>query len=1606
MLKYLSKLKFRRRLHRCHAPFMLLAGAIAAVWAFTAVAASEPAATALRADIEKLASLQDRSTGTPGNRSAAVYIRGVFETLGLEEVGAHKFSVPVIVNDESRLSMPGRELSIDITPVILNAITPQTISPDGINGPLVYVANGDMSDFNGKLIEGAIVLMNIDSGKNWLNAASLGAAALIYVDGDATLKMLYKEKMELSPIQFPRFRMEKSTLRNIFGDFESSPEGIVAPRVQLTSKISWQEVVSENIYGLIPGSDPQLRDQLVIIEAFYDSTTMLPGYSPGADEGCSIATLLGLAHAFVRQPPGRSVLLVATSGHAQTLAGMREMIWSIVSRSKDLRDIEKELQAVGKQSRNYLKLLEDTLDEEALEQFLRENDGNGKEFLSALKDRIKTEVDTLSRRLMRLRLLGDDKVDQDLIQTLAQQRFTLRRLVWRTSLADLSAEDKHSLQALLPLAAEDHKRLLADTNRQLKLLASARDFRSVAKSLEIAAVVSLHLSSHGNGFGAFNDGWLYPLRPRVNRVPCYSLLDEVLRKGAKPTGATPSLYRDTLRPSSLRTWQSCFLDKPFLGGEVSALAGYLGFTLATVNDARAHWGTPADGLQNVNWSYAAEQSAQIAALLKFVTTAPALHDGNLPRDGFTSVTGHAKFLRHGELFADQAAPETIIMAFQGKGRYYSRVDNRGVFCLKGVATKKLVQDKVIIEGYRFDPVTGEVIWAIDKKQTGKSAYRLEIRRSNVETDLIMFGCRQMTLFNLLEPRSFRYMSKIQLIDTRREAKPSRYWWSRIDTRSSVIASMYVEPGSRIKITLSDTVLKHKLILLNADADNPEGVGYLVDEWPNLYHTDFLTARDMWALLGPRIENLETNGIFNERISRLRQEGIVALKNASQALEDRAYDRFAEAARRSWALASRVYSDIDKTQKDVLFGVLFYIALFVPFAFCMERLLFAYTNINKRIIAFCAILLLLIAVIYHIHPAFRLAYSPTVVILAFFIMGLSFVVTLIIYFRFEEEMTRLQKRAHRMKISEIGRWKAFTAAFLLGASNLKRRRLRTALTCTTLTILTFTVMSFTSVKSMRLHTRLKYKDQAPYHGYLFKNVNWFDLPREAFSSMSNYFEDIGIAVPRVWLEDSDPTRSLNIPIQYKGHSYAARGLVGLSADEDRVTGLDRILVGGRWFRPDERRTIILPERMAKDLGLTLKSLPNANVKLWGLPFKVVGVFSGKALMEHPDLDDEPITPVTFPSEVSMEMTEVEMEALASGEEIRTFQSRYHHIDGDLTVIVPYQTLLSMGGKLKAIAVKPETTLRRVQAEDLVDRFGLTLYTGEAKGIYLYTASDTMSYSGVPNIVIPLIISVFIVLNTMISSVYERKREIGIYTSVGLAPSHVSFLFIAEALAFAVISVVLGYLLAQVSASLFAETTIWEGITVNYSSMAGVAAMVLVMLVVLISAIYPSKVAAEIAIPDVNRSWKMPPAKGNILDITLPFLMSQREHLSIGGFLFEYFQGHRDVSHGLFSADELRFDIGKCYIPPETTSEALLPAESVDVAVQPDNGEYLQLYVDIWLAPFDFGIMQSATIAFCRAQDDHGYLEIRVRLTRYAGEANAWCRINKAFVHNLRKQLLIW
>lgn len=1559
---------------------------------------TEAAADAFKQDIANLASMGDRSTGGAGSQPAAEYIKRRLTRMGYENVGAHYFATPIIHTGGSSLTLPGRGTIRPIRPFIGNAVTPPATPGRGIEGSLVYVGNGELKDFNEKPIEGSIVVMELDSGKNWQHAANLGARALIYIDRGRSSNLLFQDKFELSPVEFPRFWMPASEVDALFGPPASAPGGLLAGRARLTSDAQWQNVIAKNIYCLIPGSREEFKEELILVEAFYDSKTFVAGLSPGADEACGVATLLQLAQFLKHNPPQRNVLLVASAGHAQALSGLREMVWALTSSSRELRKATKALRVLINDSRSAIKgLSQDVGDLSEKELLLAEN---------VLRERIKTEADEAARRLIRLRLSADKDRHQQQIRELTSRRQMLRRLLWAASLAEagLKPEERTLLRQIRPRALADRKAVLADAEQRRMLLNSANKFRGDAGAYDVISAVSLHLSSHGDGFGAFNYGWLYPFKPKISRASSYRELDRLMQEAAQQAQSlveTADMFKDTLRPSRQRSWQSYFLDQPALGGEVTALAGCRGFTLVTTNDARSAWGTPYDTVEKIDYGFAVDQAAMICHLVARLGNADTLDRDKPPRRGFSMIEGRANFLRQGELFADQPAPGTLLLIYQGPALFHVIVDQMGTFSMHGLADAKHSFHKAILEGYKIEPGTGRIVWTIDKKQTGKDAYRVKIRRQAMETDLILFAGNGITLFNLLEPRTLRHLTKPKIIDGRREAAPVKYFYSRLDTWTSTIATFFLEPGTPLKLTLSDSVLNKKMILLNNSPKNALGNGYLVEKRSALYPTEYYVAHDMWTLLGKRIRNIESHGIYSERIHNLHNEGMDALEQAQQAWKARQYDRLLASSSKAWALANRVYEDVEKTQKDVLYGVLFYIALFVPFAFCAERLLFSYANIYKRIIAFLVILVLLVAVIYNVHPAFQLAYSPMVVILAFLIMGLSLLVTMIIFFRFEEEINRFHRRAASAQQDQLGRWKAFAAAFLLGVSNLRRRRLRTALTCTTLVILTFTIMSFTSAKTLRLESRIKYALQSSYQGILLKNVNWRDLPAEAHVTIANTFPHSATAVPRVWLEDEDRTRAPRIPIRRNGNTFLAQGMLGLSFGEPAVSGMDTILKAGRWFRADDRRTVLLPEHMASNLGIDPSDVAGRTVQLWGMAYEVIGIFSSERLQAFTDLDGETMTPVIFPREISAEMTEEVVSALESGDDIRDFQSRYQHIEGDLTVIVPFQTLLSMGGRLKAVAMRPDN-LNDLQsmAQALVDRYGFSLFSGEPGGTFLYNASDSMSYSGIPNIIIPIVISILIVLNTMICSVFERKREIGVYTSVGLAPSHVSFLFVAEAMAFAVLSTVIGYLLAQTSASFLAHTPLWSGITVNYSSMASVGAMILVILVVLISVIYPSKVAGRIAIPDINRSWTLPPAEGNTMTVALPFLMTYKEHRSIGGFLYDYFEGHRDITHGGFSTANIMFEF-VCAVPPSGAMVEKIPHEYIEAF-----NECLQLKSDVWLAPFDFGIMQQVNLQFAPSMDLNGFLEISVELTRQSGEANAWHRINKAFLNNLRKQLLIW
>jgi hypothetical protein len=85
-----------------------------------------------------------------------------------------------------------------------------------------------------------------------------------------------------------------------------------------------------NVVGVIPGRDPGLRDQVVLIDAHYDHLGTRPGqagdsiYNGADDDASGVVAVMEIARALARGPaPKRTVVVAATTGEEVGLLGTR-----------------------------------------------------------------------------------------------------------------------------------------------------------------------------------------------------------------------------------------------------------------------------------------------------------------------------------------------------------------------------------------------------------------------------------------------------------------------------------------------------------------------------------------------------------------------------------------------------------------------------------------------------------------------------------------------------------------------------------------------------------------------------------------------------------------------------------------------------------------------------------------------------------------------------------------------------------------------------------------------------------------------------------------------------------------------------------------------------------------------------------------------------------------------------------------------------------------------------------------------------------------------------------------------------------------------------------
>ena len=329
-------------------------------------------------------SLEGRETGKEGNNKAARYIARQFEQMGLKIITPNNsyfqpivFSnegwsdAKMIVNNDQILhqstefyAFPGRNPQHEDTLSVKEVIF------------LGYGIDDKMySDYKNKNLKNKIILVytgeplnadsissitktktpsdwTTDANKKLKTAYKKGVKAVIFIDehfdknlrrnrarfsrnitgdvenSDSLVTNLYISQE--TAFKIFKEKNGKTTLEKYIGDKGKTKSIKLAVPVKLALNKFLRQLKSQNVMGVIEGSDPVLKNEYVIISAHYDHLGKQGDkiYHGADDDGSGTTGVLCMAQAFMdakksEKNPKRSILLMLVSGEEKGLLGSK-----------------------------------------------------------------------------------------------------------------------------------------------------------------------------------------------------------------------------------------------------------------------------------------------------------------------------------------------------------------------------------------------------------------------------------------------------------------------------------------------------------------------------------------------------------------------------------------------------------------------------------------------------------------------------------------------------------------------------------------------------------------------------------------------------------------------------------------------------------------------------------------------------------------------------------------------------------------------------------------------------------------------------------------------------------------------------------------------------------------------------------------------------------------------------------------------------------------------------------------------------------------------------------------------------------------------------------
>ncbi len=287
-----------------------------------------------------------RLPGTEGNTLATQYLAERFKALGLESPERldgylQHYTQPTIVLEEKPVLQivdgNGKVLDDFDYPenFVMRRLSSKTEEID-IQVPLYHVEEYPELGSKSKNTEGKAVLVpwkfyGLFGKHNWPDdIAKRCGAELAVSEFDLSANSMGYRHLKVTPrIGSWLNNMEYSPFIHVdsdtFAQLKDASKAGHKLRFRCKSKLDYGTKVA-NVVGLIPGSDPVLRESFIIIGAHFDQQgdNMDGTYNPGAlDNASGVAALLEIARVIRESPaaPKQSILFIAFNGEESGLNG-------------------------------------------------------------------------------------------------------------------------------------------------------------------------------------------------------------------------------------------------------------------------------------------------------------------------------------------------------------------------------------------------------------------------------------------------------------------------------------------------------------------------------------------------------------------------------------------------------------------------------------------------------------------------------------------------------------------------------------------------------------------------------------------------------------------------------------------------------------------------------------------------------------------------------------------------------------------------------------------------------------------------------------------------------------------------------------------------------------------------------------------------------------------------------------------------------------------------------------------------------------------------------------------------------------------------------------